>query len=151
MSFNTLRPRQNGRHFLDDTFKCIFLNENIYISINISLKFVPKVPINNIPTLVPIMAWRRPGNKPLPESMMVRLPTHIWVSQPQWVKYLLLPWGFWPSMLQTAWRGVAVHIQVPLLWICGTWIRSYCKCPSIKWYGPSGWVYIHIGSLQSIL
>ena len=26
--FNTLRPRQNGRHFADDICKCIFLNEN---------------------------------------------------------------------------------------------------------------------------
>ena len=36
---NTLRPRQNGRHFADDTFKPIFLNENIRISIKMSLKF----------------------------------------------------------------------------------------------------------------
>ena len=49
---NTLRPRQNGRRFADDTFKCIFLNENARISIEISLKFVPKGPINNIPSLV---------------------------------------------------------------------------------------------------
>ena len=47
--FNTLRPRQNGPHFPDDIFKCIFLNENVWISIRISLKFVPKGPINNIP------------------------------------------------------------------------------------------------------
>ena len=52
---------QNGRHFADDTFKPIFLNENIRISIEISLKFVPKVPINNNPTLVQIMAWGRYG------------------------------------------------------------------------------------------
>ena len=26
---NTLRPRQNGHHFPDDIFKCIFLNENV--------------------------------------------------------------------------------------------------------------------------
>ena len=39
---NTLRPRQNGRHFADDIFKCIFLNENVWIPIEISLKFVPK-------------------------------------------------------------------------------------------------------------
>ena len=25
---NTLRPRQKGRHFADDIFKCIFVNEN---------------------------------------------------------------------------------------------------------------------------
>ena len=39
----------------------IFLNENVEISIKISLKFVPKGLINNIPALVRIMAWRRPG------------------------------------------------------------------------------------------
>ena len=44
---NTLRPRQNWRHFADDTFKRIFVNENVSIFIEISLKFVPKDPINN--------------------------------------------------------------------------------------------------------
>ena len=83
---NTLRPRQNGRHFADDILKCIFLNENVWISIKISLKFVPKGPINNIPSLVQIMAWRRPGDKPLSEPMMVSLPTHICVTRLQWVK-----------------------------------------------------------------
>ena len=62
---HTLRRRQHGRHFADDTFKHIFLNENVRILIRISLKFVPKGPINNIQSLVQIMAWRRPGDKPL--------------------------------------------------------------------------------------
>ena len=83
--FNTLRPRQNGRRFAADTFKRIFLNENFRISIKISLKFVPKGPINNIPALVQIMAWRRSGGKPLSEPMMVSLLTHICVTRPQWV------------------------------------------------------------------
>ena len=83
---STLRPRQNGRHFADDIFKCIFLNENAWISLKISLKFVPKVLINNIPALVQIMAWRRPGDKSLSEPMMVSLLTHICVTRPQWVK-----------------------------------------------------------------
>ena len=48
-SFNTLRPRQNGRHFADDMFKCIFLNENVWIPIEISPKFVPKGSMNNNP------------------------------------------------------------------------------------------------------
>ena len=82
---NTLRPRQNGRHFPDDIFRCIFLNENISISITISWKFVPKGSINNIPALVLIMARRRLGDKPLSEAMMVNLPTHICVTRPQWV------------------------------------------------------------------
>ena len=82
---NTLRPRENGRHF-PDILKCIFLNEKVWISIKISLKFVPRGPINNVPTLVQIMAWRRPGDKPLSEPRMVRLPTHICFTRPQWVE-----------------------------------------------------------------
>ena len=82
-SFNSLRPRLNRRPFADDIFKCILLNENVCIPINISLKFVPKGPINNIPALVQIMAWRRPGDKPLSEPMMVSLPRHICVTRPQ--------------------------------------------------------------------
>ena len=78
--------RQNGCHFADDTFKCIFLNKNARVSIQISLKFVPKGPINNNPALVQIMAWRQSGNKPLSESMMASLLTHICVTRPQWVK-----------------------------------------------------------------
>ena len=86
---NSLRPRQNGRHFPDDIFKWIFLNENVWITIKISLKFVPKGPINNIPALVQITAWRCPGDKPLSEPMMVILLMHICVTQPQWVNGLL--------------------------------------------------------------
>ena len=89
VTVNTLRPKQNGRHFTDDIFKCIFLNENNWISLKISLKFVPKGPINNIPALVQIMAWRRPGDKLLSEPIMVSLPTHICVTRPQWVKWCI--------------------------------------------------------------
>ena len=93
---NTLRPRQNGRHEAGDIFKCIFLNENVSIAIKISLNIVPKGPINNIPALVQIMAWRRPGDKPLSEPMMISLPTHICVTRPQWIKWNMdeyfLPW-----------------------------------------------------------
>ena len=67
---NTLRPRQNGRRFADDTFKSIFLNENIWIPTKISLNYVPYGLIDNMAALVHIMAWRRPGDKPLSEPMM---------------------------------------------------------------------------------
>ena len=59
-----------------------------WISIKISLKFVPKGPINNIPALVKIMAWRRPGDKPLSEPMMVRFLTHICITRPQWANHV---------------------------------------------------------------
>ena len=77
---NTLGLRQDGRHFAEDIFKCIFLNENIWISIKISLKFVAKVWVNNIPVLVQIMAWRLPSDKPLSEAMVVSFLTHICVT-----------------------------------------------------------------------
>ena len=109
---NTLRPRQNGRHFADDMFKCIFLNENIWIPIEISLKFVPKGPIKNIPALVQILAWRRPGNKPLFEPMMVSSLTHICLTRPQWVKTLAI-WFLRTGALQPLWFNV-----VMLWWVC---------------------------------
>ena len=80
---DTLRPRQNGRLFPDDIFKWIFLNEYVCILLGISLKFVPKVRINNILAVVQIMAWRRPGDKPLSEPIMASLLTHICVTRPQ--------------------------------------------------------------------
>ena len=86
---NSLRAWQNGCHFADDTFKSIFLTENFIVVIKISLKFVLKGPINNIPALVQIMACRRPGNKPLSEPMMIRLSMYICVIRPQWVKLLM--------------------------------------------------------------
>ena len=73
----------------DDILKCIFVNENVWIPIKISLKFVPNGQINNIPALVQIMTWRRQGDKPLTEPVMVSLPTHICVTRPQWVKGVL--------------------------------------------------------------
>ena len=76
----TLKPRQNGRQIADDIFSCIFLNEDTWYLISISLKFVPKGPISNIPALVQIMAWHRPDHNPLSEPMTVSLLTHIFAS-----------------------------------------------------------------------
>ena len=90
-SVNTFRPRQNGGHFADGIFKCIFLNKNILISTTVSLKIVPKVPINIIPSLVQIMAWCRPSDKPLSEPIMVRLSMHICITRPQWVDTIHTP------------------------------------------------------------
>ena len=80
LSFNTLRPGQDGCQFPEGIFKYIFLNENIWISIEISLKFVLKGPINNIPALVQIMAWCRPDDMPLSELMMISLLMHICIT-----------------------------------------------------------------------
>ena len=53
----------------DDIFKCIFLNENDQILTRISLKCVPRSPIENKPALIQVMAWHQTGNKPQPETM----------------------------------------------------------------------------------
>ena len=126
---NTLRPRQNGNHFPDDIFKYIFLFENVRISIKISLKFVLKCQVNYIPVLVQIMAWRRPGDKPLSKPMMVSLLTHICVTRPQWVNqhgrramgwyYLKMCWYTWTPeveshscLLKTTWSNCISRFHV---------------------------------------
>ena len=43
--------------------------ENVWISLQDFTDFIFR--INNIPALVQIMAWRRPGDKPLSEPMTV--------------------------------------------------------------------------------
>ena len=113
--FNTLRPRQKGRHFADDIVKCIFLNENVWISINISLRFVPRGPIDNIPALVQIMAWRRPGDKPLSEPMMVSLMTHIYMRHSASMSY---------------------GMQTQRYNMNGTWPFFATKHVSVKWPQP---------------
>ena len=67
-------------------FQIIFLKESVWISIEISLKSVPKGTIDNFPSLVQIMNWRRPGDKPLSEAMMISLLTHLCVTRSQWIR-----------------------------------------------------------------
>ena len=101
-----------GQDKMSAIFQTIFSNAfswmNVWISINISLNFVPNGRINNSPALVQIMAWHRPGDKSLSEPMMVSLPMHICVTQPQWVK----------------WQGRHVsHSENSLAW------NVYCSSP----------------------
>ena len=124
---NTLMPRQNGRHCPDDIFKCTFLKENVRIAINISLDFVPKSPINNIPGLVEIIAWHRTGDRALYEPMMARLPTHICLTRPQWVEYRIWPvaitdrpscqfnWGYSAGVFQASLLVASVVSYVPCI------------------------------------
>ena len=42
------------------------------LSIRISLKFVPKGPMDDKSALVQVMAWHRPGDKPLSETMLTQ-------------------------------------------------------------------------------
>ena len=67
----TLRLRQNGRHFINDIFKCIFLNENVWMLMKICLQIVLRCSIKNIAASFQIMAWHLPCNKPLSEPKMI--------------------------------------------------------------------------------
>ena len=73
-------PQFSRRHFQMHFLEWKYIN-----FFEISLKFVPRGPINNILALVKIMAWCRQSYKPLSESMMIILLTHICVTRPQWV------------------------------------------------------------------
>ena len=86
---NTLRPRQNGSHFPVDVFKAIFVYEDCYILIKMSLKYVPQGPIDNIPALVQIMAWCRSGDKSLSEPMMAKFPDAYMRHSPSMLVILL--------------------------------------------------------------
>ena len=76
---NSLRPKQNGHHFVD-IFNRISLNKNVW--------------------------RRRPRDKPLSEPRMVSLPTHIYVTRPQWVNAC------------TSLKSIALyHTQIIILWM----------------------------------
>ena len=84
---NSSRHGQNGRHFADNIFKCIFLNEKFCTLIQISLKFVFKVSIDNKSALVQVMACGWIGSKPLSEPVIAEFTNaymqrygEIWVN-----------------------------------------------------------------------
>ena len=81
---NTLRPRQNGRHFVNSIFKCISLNKNqgTCIFIRISLKYAPR-----IATMKPWFRWWL-GAKQASHYLNQCWPSllmHICVTRHQWV------------------------------------------------------------------
>ena len=103
-------PRKTGLDFLHDIFKSIFLNENIQISIGISLKFVHKFPIDNKPTLVQIMAWHLTGDKSLSEPMMTFFTEAYTVERPNGRAmgcFFEYSWENWPR-----YNGTALYIWV---------------------------------------
>ena len=71
VNINTLRPTQNDRCFADEVLEYNLLKGHVWISPKISLKFVPKGQMNNIPALVHVMPWHQSGDRPLYEPVMV--------------------------------------------------------------------------------
>ena len=143
------RPRHNGCHFPDDILKRIFLTENVWIQIEISLKFVPKGPITYIPALVYIMAWRRQGDKPLSEPMMVWLSTHICITRPQWVN----TGTPYTVMVKLACISICYNtLCIYFFMLLSTWEICYSLFflrPTKYPWGPAIWPPINLGRLLS--
>ena len=106
---NTLRLRRNGQHLANIIFKRIFFSENVWIGIKISLKFVPKGPINNILALVQIMAWRCPVTSHCMNQWWL-VYQRIYVTRPQRVNK---PHSNLVSNVQQCWLEVSYteHLQ----------------------------------------
>ena len=128
----TTRPRRNEQHFADDIFKHIFFNENVWISITISLKFVPMGLINDIPALVQIMVWRRLGDRPFSETLMVKLLTYICITPPQRDKALSLKspdkWQMWCVYMLSNLYSKPDQIKKTLTFLISS--CSCCLCPN---------------------
>ena len=87
------------------------------------------------------MAWRRPGDKPLSEPMMVRLPTHICVTQPQWVNTVMKCWKF----VNMFWLTDAFRICSE----CNIWLEWYKALLADDWANISwDWPFL---SKQTVL
>ena len=80
---------------------------------------------NNITALVQIMAWRRLGDKPLSEPMMVNLLTHICVTRPQWVNYKIF--------------------------ICYPYLVWVCTFFELEWISGNGRVYKTFWNIKSCI
>ena len=122
LTLNTLRPRQHGHHFPDDIFKCIFVNENVWISIKFSLNIVPGGPINNIPALVQIMAWRRLGDSahghyPMPQDHQ---------RGTVWLQIYMCPYQwFWNRFLES-YDNIKIGTSWSRYFVETRWYQLHC-------------------------
>ena len=130
-----IETETNCRHFAANILKCIFLNENVWNVLTISLKLVPKVQLNNIPSLVQIKAWCRSGDKPLSYSMM------IWFTDGR------SEWACWLKKCCLILNTSLVQLVSVWLWsmplnsrhdgpLCDIRIHLALTCLSMKYTGP---------------
>ena len=129
---NTMRPKQNGRHFSGGIFKCIFVNEIIWISNAIRLKFLPKGLIDNNTELVQIMASRRTGDKPLSEPMVgdayMRLSASMsfnWRQKESWITIPILRESTLTQVM--AWCCQATSYYVNQFWCASYVLQHWCR------------------------
>ena len=84
-SHELISPGQNGHHFADDIFRCIFMNEKFCILIKISLELVPMGPNDKNPALVQTRAWLRIAISHHLKKCSLDSRTHICCTRGRWV------------------------------------------------------------------
>ena len=129
----------------------MFVNENAWISIKISLIFVPNGPIHNIPAMVQIIAWRRPGDRPLSEPMMVSSLTHICVTRPQWVyNYTFKIEATHPGDNELNWWTNEIWRDLSFRWVLIEFPKSNCLNFLLFYYVYTRGVTIRLATIRYI-
>ena len=146
VALNTLRPRRNGQQFPDDIFKRVKMFE---FQLKFHWSMFAKGPINNIPALVHIMAWRLDGTKALFEPMMVTLQMHISVTQPHCVNsvkyrdwYVPLPIDLGPLELPIRILGLCPANERRCYFIATSligWAQVWISWALIMWLNVTGY------------
>ena len=101
--FSTLRPKQNGCHFVDDIFKYIFLNEYVRILLKISLRSVTKVRISNI--ALSEHCWTNDG----------WLLTHICITRPQCINSLVSHLCYFQICFSASYMSISSETAMAML------------------------------------
>ena len=131
---NSSPPAQNGCQLADNIFKCISVNENFCILLQMSLKFVPKGSINNMSALVQVMAWRKTGDRPLPEPWWPSSLVYMCGTRGRWVNEHCVHqdarWTNTPATMNQQFEQPYFHKWVCCCYLCTSklWIiQGYTK------------------------
>ena len=122
------------------------LNENVWMLLKIWLKCFPKFWINNIPILVQIMAWRRPGDKRLYEPMMV-WSTDAYMrhsaSKSEKCRYFCNNWIIPPGWFSRNGRNTIASDVLGNTWHQSSWSSYSAKIALHKMINLSECVWLH--------
>ena len=138
---------QNGRHYTDDFFKCIFMNEKFCSLIPISLNFVHKGPIDKKSVLCQVMAWHQTSSKPLSEPMLTEFNDVYMRDMGRWL-YSLAPRFDWLTILEltsvlmtkiSPTKLPSNEFQQILLMIHQHWFRYWLRCQVTNHYLNQCW------------
>ena len=133
---DTMRFRQNGRHYAYDIFKLILLNENVSNLFQISLNFVPKGPNYIKSSFVRVMVWQLTGYKLLNQWWLRSLNGF---TRPQWVKHWQMKWITFEQIcnhISTVFKLIPTN-----KWYLRIYELSQCEYIPGKWNEKNCWVF----------